>query len=189
MLHKTSIYITMPSSLLPLPSAPAYTSIVHKKKFYRACITLSSSFVLKMCNHIPRNQNTPTNYTTVITANIYTPRRTQSTQRKNLSFIPICVDNLTAISSDNGFLSPCRRQANILTNSGILLVGPSGTNFFSENLIEIHTFWLKKIHLKMTSGKLRPFCLGLGVLRKNVEWCHIATHVTLEITSYTAIPE
>ena len=116
MLHKTSIYITMPSSLLPLPSAPAYTSKVHKKKFYRACITLSSSFVLTMCNHIPRNQNTPTNYTTVVTANIYTPRRTQSTQRKNLSFIPICVDNLTAISSDNGFLSAASQYLNQFWN-------------------------------------------------------------------------
>ena len=30
--------------------------------------------------------------------------------------------------------------------------------------IEIHTFSLKKIHLKMSSGKWRPFCLGLNVL-------------------------
>ena len=31
-------------------------------------------------------------------------------------------------------------------------------------LIEIHTFSFKKIHLKMSSGKWRPLCLGLNVL-------------------------
>ena len=36
-----------------------------------------------------------------------------------------------------------RRQAIIWTNAGILLLGPLGTNF-SEILIEIHTFSLKK---------------------------------------------
>ena len=35
----------------------------------------------------------------------------------------ICVGNLTIIGSDNG-LSPGRRQAIILTNAGILLIGP-----------------------------------------------------------------
>ena len=74
----------------------------------------------------------------------------------------ICVSNLTIIGSDNG-LSPGRRQAIIWTNAGILLIGPLGTNF-SEMLIEIHTFSFKKIHLKMSSGKWRPFCLGLNVL-------------------------
>ena len=48
-------------------------------------------------------------------------------------------------------------------NAGILLIGPLGTNF-SEILIEIHTFSFKKMHLKMSSGKSRPFCLGLNVL-------------------------
>ena len=74
----------------------------------------------------------------------------------------ICVVDLTIISSDNG-LSPGRRQAIIWTNAGILLFGPLGTNF-SEILIEIQTFSLKKIHLKMSSAKWRPFCLGLNVL-------------------------
>ena len=40
----------------------------------------------------------------------------------------ICVVELTIIGSDNG-LSPERRQAIIWTNAGILLIGPSGTNF------------------------------------------------------------
>ena len=75
----------------------------------------------------------------------------------------ICVGNLTIIGSDNG-LSPGRRQAITWTNVGILLIGPLGRNF-SEMLIEIHTFSFKKIHLKMSSGKWRPFCLGLSVLK------------------------
>ena len=47
----------------------------------------------------------------------------------------IWVSNLTIISSDNGSL-PGRRQAIICTNTGILSIGPSGTNF-SEILIGI----------------------------------------------------
>ena len=74
----------------------------------------------------------------------------------------ICVGKLTTIVSDNG-LSPGRRQAIIWTNAGILLIGPSWTNF-GEILIEIHTFSFKKMHLKISSGKWRPFCLGLNVL-------------------------
>ena len=73
-----------------------------------------------------------------------------------------CVGNLTTIGSDNG-LSPGRRQAIIWTNAGILSIVPLGTNF-NEILIEIHTFSLKKMHLKMSSAKWRPFCLGLNVL-------------------------
>ena len=75
----------------------------------------------------------------------------------------ICIGNLTIIGSDNG-LSPGWRQAITWTNVGILLIGPLGTNF-SEMLIGIHTFSFKKIHLKMSSGKWRPFCLGLNVLK------------------------
>ena len=74
----------------------------------------------------------------------------------------ICVEKVTIIGSDNG-LSPGRRQAIIWTNAGILLIGASGTNF-SEILIEIQTFSFKKMHLKMSSGNERPFCLGLNVL-------------------------
>ena len=47
----------------------------------------------------------------------------------------ICIGKLTTIGSDNG-LSPCRRQAIIWTNAGILLIRPLGTNF-TEILIEI----------------------------------------------------
>ena len=74
----------------------------------------------------------------------------------------ICVSKLTIIGSDNG-LSPGRCQAIILTNAGILLIGPLGTNF-SEIVIEIQAFSLKKMHLKMSSAKRRSFFLGLNVL-------------------------
>ena len=74
----------------------------------------------------------------------------------------ICVVKLTIIGSDNG-LSPGRRQAIIWTNAGILLIGPLGTNFI-QILIGIQTFSFKKMHLKMSSAKWRPFYLGLNVL-------------------------
>ena len=75
----------------------------------------------------------------------------------------ICVNKLTIIGSDNG-LSPGRRQAIIWTNAGILFIWTLGTNF-SEILIAIHAFSFKKMHLKMSSVKWPPFCLGLNVLR------------------------
>ena len=74
----------------------------------------------------------------------------------------ICVSTLTIMGSDNG-LSPGRRQAIIWTNAGILLIGPLGTNF-REILIKIYKFSFKKMHLKTSSGKWRPSCLGLNVL-------------------------
>ena len=74
----------------------------------------------------------------------------------------ICVSKLTTIDSDNG-LSPSRRQAIIWTNAGILLIRTSGTNFI-EMIIKIYTFSFKNMHLKMSSGKWQPSCLGLSVL-------------------------
>ena len=67
------------------------------------------------------------------------------------------------IGSDNGLL-PGRHQAIIWTNGGILLIGPLGTNF-NEILIEIYTFSLKKMHLKILPGKRWPFCLSLNELK------------------------
>ena len=104
----------------------------------------------------------------------------------------ICVSKLTIIGSDNG-LSPCRRQAIIWTNAGTLLIRPLATNF-SEISIEIHIFSFKNIHLKMSSGKWRPFCLSLSVLsnfdpvlghhitsavqwHKGVWWLHIQSNI------------
>ena len=74
----------------------------------------------------------------------------------------ICVSKLAIIGSDNG-LSPGQRQAIIWTNDGILFTGTLGTNL-SEILSEFHAFSFKKMHLKMTSAKWRPFCLSLNVL-------------------------
>ena len=83
----------------------------------------------------------------------------------------ICVGKLSIIGSDNG-LSPGRRQAIIWTNTGMLLIGPLGTNFS-----EILTFSFKKMRLKVSSAKSRPFCLGLNVLIIVALWCHISTWI------------
>ena len=76
----------------------------------------------------------------------------------------ICIHNLTIIASDNGF-SPGQRQAIIWTNAGILFIRTLGTNF-REILSEIHAFSFKEMHLKVSSVKWQPFCLGLNV------WSH-----------------
>ena len=99
----------------------------------------------------------------------------------------ICVSELAIIFSDNG-LSPGRRQAIIRSNAGILLIEPLRTNF-GEISVVIHTFSFKEMHLKMSSGKWRPFCLGLNVLTTqypeprldkslwNRNHCDIITHI------------
>ena len=80
------------------------------------------------------------------------------------SDIYMCVGKLTIIGADNG-LSPGRRQAIIWTNAGILLIGLLRKNF-NEILIGIYIFSLKKTHLKWSSAKWRPFCLGPGCVKK-----------------------
>ena len=91
----------------------------------------------------------------------------------------ICVSKQTIIGSYNG-LSPGWRQAIILTNAGILLIGPLGTNY-SEILIRIQAFSYKKMHLNMSSDKWRPFCLGLNGLRRcgHGFQCLIFKHILL----------
>ena len=84
----------------------------------------------------------------------------------------ICISKVIIIGSDNG-LSPSRCQAIIWTNAGTLLTATLGPNC-NENLIEIQTFSFKKIHFKMSSGKWRPFCLGLNVLK-----CRVQTKVSV----------
>ena len=74
----------------------------------------------------------------------------------------ICVNKPIVIGSDNG-LSPSRREAIILTNAWILLIRPLGT-YFNEILMQICMFSFQKVHLKLSFGKWRPFCLGLNVL-------------------------
>ena len=74
----------------------------------------------------------------------------------------LCLDNLSINVSDNG-LSLGKRQAIIWTNAG-MLIRPWGTNFSEILIEEIHIFSFKKMHLKMTSGKWWPICLGPNVL-------------------------
>ena len=54
------------------------------------------------------------------------------------------------------------RRAIIWTNAVILLIGPIGTNF-SEILIKMYIFSFKEMHLKLSSGNWRQFCLALNV--------------------------
>ena len=81
--------------------------------------------------------------------------------------VHICVSKLITVSSDKG-LSPGWCQAIIWTSAGMFLIGPLGTNF-SEILIEIDIFSVKEMHLKMSSGKWWPFCLGLNLLKSPVD--------------------
>ena len=94
----------------------------------------------------------------------------------------ICVSDLTTIGSDNG-LSPCRRQAIIRTNAGILLIRPLGTNF-SEILIEILSFSITKMRLKVSSAKRRPFSLGLNVLCDN-DWRQDVRNFSCMVASWS----
>ena len=91
----------------------------------------------------------------------------------------ICVSKLTIIGLDNG-LSPGRRQAIIWNNDGILLTGPLGTNF-SEILIEICTFSVKKMHLKTSYAKWRPLCFGLNVLKLHSQLSFIGCSLYLAL--------
>ena len=84
----------------------------------------------------------------------------------------ICVSKLATIGSDNG-LSSGRRQDIIWSIAGILMIGPLGTNF-GEILIEILTFSFKKMRLKVSSAKRRPFCIGLNGLIKGAPSHHLA---------------
>ena len=81
----------------------------------------------------------------------------------------IYVRTLTIISSYNG-LPPGRCQDIIWTNAGTVLIRSLGTKF-SEILIEIYIFLLKKMHLKISSGNWWPSCPGLNVLKAK-HWNH-----------------
>ena len=91
----------------------------------------------------------------------------------------ICVIKLTIIGSDNldNYLNQCWNIVN--------KIRPLGTNF-SEILIEILIFSFKKMRLKVSSAKRRPFCLGLNVL---THWCldkmdHFAYNILKGINLY-----
>ena len=67
----------------------------------------------------------------------------------------------TYIASDNG-LSPIRRKP--LSEPMLLYCQLNPKEHFSVILFEIRKFSFKKMHLKMSFAKWRPFCLGLNVL-------------------------
>ena len=75
-------------------------------------------------------------------------------------------------------IMPDRRQVIIWTNAGILLIGPWGTNF-SEILIDIQAFSLKKMHLEISSAKWRPCCLGLNVLNRLWNGSHVTYNILM----------
>ena len=84
----------------------------------------------------------------------------------------ITVDGILCIRLVIGFIA-CRmlshfmyfvRNDEIKMFNQSLLIGPLGTNFI-EILSKILTFSLKKMCLNMSSGKCRPFCLDLNVLK------------------------
>ena len=72
----------------------------------------------------------------------------------------ICVSKLAIIGPDNG-LSPDRRQAIIWTNAGILSIRPLAQWNINRNSY----IFIQEMHLKMSCGKWRPFCLGRNVLK------------------------
>ena len=85
----------------------------------------------------------------------------------------IFVSKLTIIGSDNG-LWLGRYHALIWSSDGVLLISPLGT-IFSEILIGNQTISFKKMHLKMSSAKWRPFCLALNVLYAICPWSVVGT--------------
>ena len=89
----------------------------------------------------------------------------------------ICIGKLTIVGADNGLL-PSRRQAIIWTNAGMLLIRPLEANF-NGILIEIHIFSFKRMHLKCSSGKWRPFSPGLNVLTCFTYMFHWASKINV----------
>ena len=80
--------------------------------------------------------------------------------------------NFSIIDSDNG-LSPGRCQPFIWTNAGRLSIGQLGANF-NEISIEIYISSFRKMHLKMPSGNLRPFCLNVLTRNPWAKHCDIS---------------
>ena len=96
----------------------------------------------------------------------------------------ICVSKVAIIGSDND-LSPDRRHAIIRPNAGIR---PLWTKFI-EISIDIHTFPFKKIHFKMSSGKWRPFCLGLNAFKFRLQQNGRCNHIrSWDILSINCMP-
>ena len=83
----------------------------------------------------------------------------------------ICIGKLTIIGSDNG-LSHGRLPSHYLKQYWniylyiYILNGLLG-RYLSEILIGVQMFSFKEMHLKMSSVKWHPFCLGLNMLTAN----------------------
>ena len=87
------------------------------------------------------------------------PICTQGMQRSwwpDASTINVTGPYWISIGSDNGLL-PGWRPAIISTNADIYLIWLQVT-YFNEISFEIQIFSFKKMHLKMSSAKCRPFC-------------------------------
>ena len=83
------------------------------------------------------------------------------------------------IGPGNG-LSPFRCQSITWTSADLLSIRTLGTNF-NEISIKIQTFPFKKMILKTSPAKWRPFCLGFNVLKcpKSHFWfTHTHTHIS-----------
>ena len=75
----------------------------------------------------------------------------------------ICVGKLATGGSNNG-LSPSRRQAIIWKKKAGMFFYFTLRNKFQWNIYRNHIFSFKKMYIKISSAKCRPFCLGLNVL-------------------------
>ena len=159
---------TLPTKKLPKKESTADTLMVNSFKKGQECgnqTPIRHILVLKQSFQQISYENTYSiEFQNFITITCYRKCFTERSQLTHWGRVMhVCVSNLTIIVSDNG-LSPGRCQAIIWTNARMLLIGPLGTNL-NEILLQIHIFSFKKIHFKMSSGKWRPFCLGLNVLR------------------------
>ena len=109
----------------------------------------------------------------------------------------ICVSKRTIIGSDNG-LSPDRRQANIWTNAGILLIVPMG-NKFQWNLNRNWYIFIQETAFVNVVRKLAAIlsrlqwakCYTVGVVdvwedlqvcRQQEQWVHFALCISLHET-------
>ena len=90
--------------------------------------------------------------------------------------------NWFSIGSDNG-LPPIWHQAITWTNTGLLSIGPFGTNFI-EIWTKIQNFSITKMHLRMSSAKWRHFCSGRDELNSNRNWCEPSKRVAITVKGF-----
>ena len=95
----------------------------------------------------------------------------RSTTKPGSDIVEPLVEYFKKMKTDANFLSSwllaiwCPScEAIIWTNAGMLLIGRLGTSF-GEILIEIHIVSFMKMHVKIPSGRWRPYCHGISVLQ------------------------